>query len=130
MTSPSDILRYQKYKLSRTKVRRYYKFWRAEQGLPDRCDIEQCKFHQDPLVWNGKPFAPILDHANGNNSDNRPENLRYLCPICDSQQTLTRGGANKGRVEKAEGGFAILDKSTGLRGYTLPVEAGAHYFLG
>src|SRR6476660_3941888 len=38
-----------------------------------------------PLVWNGRPFNPFLDHKNGNNSDNRPENLRYLCPNCDSQ---------------------------------------------
>jgi hypothetical protein len=63
--------------------------------------------------------SPILDHKSGNNSDNRPENLRYLCPPCDSQLVETRGGANKGRIEKSEGGFAIRDKSTGLRGFTL-----------
>jgi hypothetical protein len=32
------------------------------------------------------------------------------------------GGANKGRVEKAEGGFAILDKATGLRVTPCPLK--------
>ena len=41
----------------------------------------------------------ILDHANGVRHDNRPDNLRYLCPNCDSLQTVTRGGANRGRVQ-------------------------------
>ena len=39
----------------------------------------------------------ILDHENGNSNDNRAENLRYLCPNCDSQLP-TRGGRNKGRI--------------------------------
>lgn len=50
-------------------------------------------------------------------------------PLCDSLLE-TKGGANKGRVEKAEGGFAIRDKATGLRGFVLPAESGAHTFTG
>jgi hypothetical protein len=56
-----------------------------------------CAFHVRPLEWNGKPLRPILDHVNGNPRDNRPDNLRLLCPNCDSQLS-TRGGKNRGRV--------------------------------
>jgi hypothetical protein len=109
-------------------VRRHYVQWRLAQDppLPERCDNDKCRFHTEPLVWNGSPFTPILDHKNGVNSDNRPDNPQFLCPNCDAQQK-TRGGANKGRVEKSEGGFAVID--AGIRHYQLPAEIG-HYQLG
>lgn len=44
--------------------------------------------------WNGKPIVLHHDHINGDNSDNRIENLRYLCPNCHSQ-TKTYCGKNK-----------------------------------
>lgn len=117
------ILRYTKTKASAATLLRHYLRWREQQTppLPTRCDNPECHFHTNPLVWNGKPLVPILDHENGVNSDNRPENLRLLCPNCDSQ-LHTRGGANKGRIEKAEGGFAIRRRG-GLRDYVLPAES-------
>jgi hypothetical protein len=93
------VLCYSEAQRGRSVVRRYYAAWRTERGLPDRCDNPNCVFSQRPLVWNGKTLPLILDHKSGNRKDNTPDNLRYLCPNCESQQT-TRGGANKGRLEK------------------------------
>lgn len=36
--------------------------------------------------WMGKPLTLTLDHANGDPTDNRLENLRFVCPNCDTQQ--------------------------------------------
>jgi|SRR3989339_533779 len=108
-----EILSYRQKCSSQATVRRHYYIWRNQQALPERCDNHQCNYYSNPLIWNGKPIKLILDHHNGNNSDNRPENLRLLCPNCDSQLD-TRGGANKGRVEKSESGFALLSRE-GIR---------------
>ena len=35
--------------------------------------------------WLLKPLVLIMDHINGNHYDNRLENLRMLCPNCNSQ---------------------------------------------
>lgn len=45
--------------------------------------------------WLGKPLVMILDHINGDSSDNRRENLRLVCPNCDSQLP-TYKARNKG----------------------------------
>lgn len=45
-------------------------------------------------TWNGEPLVLILDHTNGISNDNRLENLRILCPNCNSQQP-TFAGRNK-----------------------------------
>ncbi len=122
-------LRYHGGERNNAVVRRQYLSWRTEQvpPLPERCDNPVCKFHTEPLSWNGLPLSLILEHANGVNTDNRPSNLRLLCPNCDSQNSSTRGGANAGRVQKSEGGFAIVERS-GRRHYVLPAEPG-HYEL-
>jgi hypothetical protein len=122
--APSDVLRYTKTVASRTTVMRHYLQWRKRQDppLPVRCDNTECYFHTNPLIWNDKPLKPILDHVDGNNTDNRPEMLRLLCPNCDSQ-LVTRGGGNKGCIEKAEGGFAKVSRD-GRHAYILPAEAG------
>lgn len=45
--------------------------------------------------WNGKPLSLQLDHINGDNCDNRLENLRFLCPNCHSQTTTFSGKNTK-----------------------------------
>lgn len=127
MTDEFDVLKYTAHDVDRKMIKRAYANWRAAQNppLPDRCDLEDCQFHTAGMLWKGERLKPIVDHKNGNNTDNSPGNLRYLCPNCDSQLE-TRGGGNVGRVLKSEGGFGILDKPTGKRHYVMPAESG-HY---
>lgn len=56
--------------------------------LPYRCSICGC------VEWQGKTLSLELDHINGINTDNRLENLRFLCPNCHSQ-TTTYGSRNQ-----------------------------------
>lgn len=41
--------------------------------------------------WRGDKLTLEIDHINGDNSDNRLHNLRYLCPNCHSQTPTWRG---------------------------------------
>src|SRR5262245_55394935 len=104
-TPPSELLVYRDGPRRTSAIRRAYLEWRASQTppVPYRCDNETCTLHTQVPTWNGRPLQLILDHSNGVNSDNRTSNLRFLCPNCDSQNSETRGGANKGRVRKSSG---------------------------
>lgn len=44
--------------------------------------------------WQGKPLVLVLDHINGVYNDHRRENLRLLCPNCNSQ-TATFAARNR-----------------------------------
>ncbi|MGW5387630.1 HNH endonuclease [Nocardia sp. NPDC003963] len=46
--------------------------------------------------WQGKPLVFVLDHIDGDPTDNRRENLRLICPNCDSQLS-TYKSRNRGR---------------------------------
>lgn len=93
----SHILDYSLTPASRAVVRRAYRNWRQEQNIPYWCDNVGCELHVNEPHWNGKPIVLTLDHKDGNSKNNRPSNLRLLCPNCDAQLP-TRGGGNKGRV--------------------------------
>jgi hypothetical protein len=45
-------------------------------------------------VWNGRDLTLQIDHRNGQRWDNRPENVRFVCPNCHSQ-TETFGSRNR-----------------------------------
>lgn len=45
-------------------------------------------------TWKGKSLSLVLDHINGIPNDHRLENLRFLCPNCNSQ-TDTFCGRNQ-----------------------------------
>lgn len=57
-----------------------------------RCNISE---------WQGEKLSLILDHISGDRRDNRLENLRLLCPNCNSL-TDTFSGRNIGKVKTGE----------------------------
>lgn len=74
-----------RYKESTFRLRRAL----LEAGRKEVC--EECTLGTD---WNGKVLRLQIDHRNGKNWDNRPENVRFLCPNCHSQ-TDNFGSKNK-----------------------------------
>ena len=41
--------------------------------------------------WNGKPLSLQVDHTDGNNKNNFPNNVRLVCPNCHSQTETFAG---------------------------------------
>jgi hypothetical protein len=56
---------------------------------------------QEPM-HNGKLLTMILDHIDGNATNNNPSNLRLVCPNCDSQLPTFKS-RNKGNGRASHG---------------------------
>lgn len=59
----------------------------------------KCSLCHQENMWKGKPLNMILDHINGDSRDCRFENLRMVCPNCNSQLP-THCGKNVTRKTK------------------------------
>lgn len=57
--------------------------------------------------WQGKELTLILDHINGQNHDDRLENLRWVCPNCNQQLDTT--GSRNIKKENAIKKFYCVD---------------------
>ena len=87
-----DFQNEQKF-LNQTLSHRAAKYYLLRQSKPPCCQI--CLNDQ----WMGKPIGLILDHIDGNHSNNSIENLRLICGNCDMQlPTYKSKNIGKGRA--------------------------------
>ena len=84
-------------------MQRYKKYFLQEQD--HKCAI--CGMND---TWNNKPLVFILDHIDGNADNNNRENLRLICPNCDSQLD-TYKSKNKNSARAKYHKFINLRKS-------------------
>lgn len=62
----------------------------------------KCAICKKLFKWLDKPLITILDHKDGNSTNNNRENLRLICPNCDSQ-TITFKNRNAGKGRRSLG---------------------------
>lgn len=78
--------------ITRDSIRKY-----LIEECGNKCSIIECNVHG---TWLNKDIVLIVDHINGDASDNRFCNVRLICPNCSSQ-TDTFSGRNRGNGRKS-----------------------------
>ena len=63
--------------------------------IKDKILENKCVLCGQLTEYNGKELVMVLDHVNGVRNDHREENLRLLCPNCNSQEPTFAGKRNK-----------------------------------
>lgn len=67
----------------------------------------KCAICGNDAIWQNKPLTLRLDHINGIHNDNRIENLRWVCPNCDSQQSTYCGFNQKDKKQEKKKSYCI-----------------------
>lgn len=98
----------------------------SQYGVEEKCDV--CGI----MDWLGKSLCLELDHINGVSHDNRPQNLRFLCPNCHTQSDTFRGrNINNGKQKVSDEKFVdVLRNSKNIRRALLKLKLapkGANY---
>lgn len=94
------------------KVKEYYSFYLENQEKFSKIGTmrfikphilneqnNKCSICNSINQWNDKKLVFVLDHIDGDASNNRRNNLRLICPNCDSQ-TDTYKSKNKNSARK------------------------------
>jgi hypothetical protein len=82
-----------------------------EAGLKENI-CEECGTN----IWNNKPITLQLHHKDGDNTNNKLDNLKILCPNCHTQ-TDTYGSKNKG-IEKTYNKIQLLEAIYNSKNYS------------
>lgn len=90
------VLSKEKYSLDEIFVKDSPVTQKVLRGYVERHNVLEykCQICGNDGHWQNDIISLELDHINGNNTDNRIENLRYLCPNCHAL-TETYRGRNK-----------------------------------
>lgn len=71
----------------KSSVRKYIRLYKLIEEKCKECGLSE--------TWNGKPLTLQLEHMSGDSTDDRLENLCWLCPNCHSQTETYTGKANR-----------------------------------